>query len=215
MPIIKKYNLLFLHIPKTGGTSIENFFNVRSNSKEESNKNLWDYGHFYDLYSSNYIPTKWDRDNISFLPQQWTPKYLKEYLKEDYNNYFKFLFVRNPYTKLISEFYSNPFNSTNRMEEFNEWLPFFLKSINHVHKIPQSEYLDSSINFIGRYENFQNDFSSLILNLGLNIDSTLPKHNVSHNFNKESLIPLISKSNLDLINTVYEKDFINFGYEFV
>lgn len=214
MPIIPKYKLLFIHIPKTGGTSIETFFNIKSGFREELNKNLWDEGHYYDLHSP-YIPTKWDRNNISFVPQHWTLKFIKEHLKEDYNNYFKFSFVRNPYTKLLSEFYYNPFRLTNQMVEFNKWLPTYLTELNHCHKLPQSDYIDNSINFVGRFENFQEDFSLMVLKLGLNIDSTLPKENVSYYSNKDSLIPLISKSNINLINTVYEKDFINFGYNFM
>ncbi|MBA3705725.1 MAG: sulfotransferase family 2 domain-containing protein, partial [Bacteroidetes bacterium] len=121
MPINHKYEIIFIHIPKTGGTSIESFFEMTQ--------------------PDNFCFYRWDKDQIGFLeehkglsnsekmnyePQHYPLEVLKDLVK-GYNNYFKFSFTRNPYTKLLSEYYwvnNKQFNSLNDFNpvEFNDWI---------------------------------------------------------------------------------------------
>jgi hypothetical protein len=207
MPIIKDENLLFIHIPKTGGSSITDFF-----SKNGMEVNLWSKGnHIHPDIPP--ISSKWDRNNITFSAQHWIPKYIKEYIK-DYDYYFKFTFVRNPYTRILSEYFFNPHVNFKGIKYLNEWIPLFLKNIDHCHKLPQSDYVDNTVNYIGKYENLQNHFSNLLTMLGINLNPGLPRLNPSSN-NKEELITLITRENLNLINSIYQKDFIDFNYKIV
>jgi hypothetical protein len=50
--------------------------------------------------------------------------------------------------------------------------------------------------------------------LGINLNPGLPRLNPSSN-NKEELITLITRENLNLINSIYQKDFIDFNYKIV
>ena len=207
MPIIKDKNLLFIHIPKTGGSSITEFFN-----KNEMEISLWSKSNHISP-EVPYIKSKWDRDNISFSAQHWVPKYIKEYIK-DYDKYFKFTFVRNPYTRILSEYFFNPYINYKGIEYFNQLIPLFLENIDHCHKLPQSDYVDDTIDYIGKYEDLQNHFSNLLKMLNIKLNSKLPKLNNSF-YNKDELISIITRENLNLINLIYKKDFINFNYKTV
>lgn len=196
MPVIKEYDLLFVHIPKTGGSSIENLFGIYGTPDPEV---MWDV-------KEEVI------EGVKTAPQHFTPKILKERLGEKYNDYFKFTFTRNPYNRILSEF-GWVKRSTN-MGEFNNWLPEYLENIDSDHKLPQSEYVDDSIDFVGKLENYQEDFNEMLLTAGWEGEVTLP---VTHQTagNKSEMVKLISPENIDIINNVYHDDFINFDYKMV
>lgn len=193
MPLIKEYDLLFVHIPKTGGSSIEHTFGVYGMPNPDV---------FWGLEEENI-------NGVKMAPQHFTPKVLKERLGKEYNNYFKFTFTRNPYNKMLSEF--GWLKRSTDMGEFNKWLPEHLKNIDSDHKLPQSEYVDDTIDFVGKLENYQQDFNSMLLKAGWEGKITLP---VTHQTagNKDEMFKSISPKNINLINEVYRDDFVNFDY---
>jgi hypothetical protein len=120
---------IFIHVPKTGGSYIENI--LKSN-----------YGFIFDyeIKSNNYgfiENSKTDNDEVfPILPKinRGCLKYYmnSEYIKEKYNitnemwnSYFKFAFVRNPYSRLISgyefiknDYYNNYYYNTDKTLTF-------------------------------------------------------------------------------------------------
>ncbi|MEI7596461.1 MAG: sulfotransferase family 2 domain-containing protein [Bacteroidota bacterium] len=218
MPYKEEYKLLFIHIPKTGGTSIEVFF--------EMNK------------PENFRYQRWDRDQISFIeqhrhlsksiklhyePQHYSVDILKE-LIPDYNNYFKFAFVRNPYSRILSEYLWITKKQLNDFSDFNPndfhiWCENFLSIIDSSHKESQTSFIDESVDFIGRYENFANDFNLLI--------SKLLKTSINFKKIENQILPVLNATSLDKnilmkyilpetkknIYSTYKSDFIAFSYD--
>lgn len=87
MPISFTHKVIFLHIPKTGGTSIEALLEIKS-----SPENLFWQGYRADVLA----------------PQHLTYAELKAKIKpEIFNEYFKFAFVRNPWERLVSTYFWN------------------------------------------------------------------------------------------------------------
>ena len=78
MPIWDKY--IHVHIPRTGGTSLIEMIGYRKRN---------------DLLHST-------AKNISHLPAHYTASKLKSLIGEDYDSYYKWTFVRNPYDRLFS-----------------------------------------------------------------------------------------------------------------
>jgi len=218
MPFEKKDKILFVHIPKTGGTSIEHFFNLCHPEK------FW-FGH-------------WDRDQLEFLakyehltsskkilyePQHYTLEILKK-LMDDYEEYFKFTFVRNPYTKLLSEYFWTKnivLNCPSEFDpqDFHQWCELFLSELNSSHKEPQVNYIDETIDFIGWFEHLQRDFEDLIEILASRFNNRFKNYNLmlpvqnSTSLEKYQLIHLLLRETKELIVSTYEEDFFVLNYD--
>jgi len=85
MVVCHEKKCIFIHIPKTAGTSIEQFI------RDNGTNNLLFIG---------------VRNNRSL--QHLTANELKTMIPYIYKQYYKFSIVRNPYDKLLSEYYWNP-----------------------------------------------------------------------------------------------------------
>ena len=99
MPFYKELNLLFVHIPKTGGTSFEDY--LKKKYKET-------------LFSINGQPSL---NNITLQHQLLKDIYkYRKLLKVKFNRKLKIItFVRNPYNRIISDlFYFNLINENER-----------------------------------------------------------------------------------------------------
>ncbi len=223
MPFLKEDKILFLHIPKTGGTSIEKLFQMTELENFCSYK--WDMEHlqFIEKYGPRSSSHKLHNTPICYEPQHYTIDVLKE-LMIDYDLYFKFTFVRNPYTRILSEYFyskgirikdSSEFNSV----EFHNWCTEYLSVIDSSHKEPQVNFIDSSVNFIGRYENFIEDIELLkskLIDFSKELikckDLEIPYLNQT-NLDKKLLIKNIHPETKQIIYSIYKSDFTMFLYD--
>ena len=86
--IIHDIKCVFVHIPKTGGQSVEKTLYPKMKAPTETN---------YDIF------TGWDDKNKIWM-QHATMQQINELYKHDVTNYFKFAFVRNPYACCVGLF---------------------------------------------------------------------------------------------------------------
>ena len=184
--------LKYIHITRTAGTSIEQV-------GLDENK-LWgrydrDYGIFDEPFSLK-------SDNLK-------------------NSYDWFTVVRNPYTRLLSEYnylkIALRIRNADDPKIFNSYIEKWLITLKNnpnqqiygYHLIPQSRYIDDKYNItIIKYENLSKGFEELMTKYKYPI--VLNK--VVGKSNSPLTITNISESNIDLIKTVYKKDFEQFGY---
>ena len=197
MPYIKQHNLLFIHIPKTGGTAIERALGIKAANEPKK------------LISKQ----KELIEGVRTVPQHFTPDILRERLGEDvYENSIKFVVVRNPYTRVLSEYFYR--NKSGNMSKFSSWFKNYYKKLDHAHKIPQSKFVDSDNITILRQETLQEDFKKFVEDNNLPIKSELGRVNKSKH-NKTDLIEEIPLPIIERINNLFEEDFIRFGYEMI
>lgn len=216
--ICHKYKCIFVHIPKTAGQSIEHvFLNLLGLSWEEREPLLLKFN-----YDKNLGPPR-----LAHLKAQ-------EYLKYNYisqsmfDSYFKFSFVRNPWSRIVS------FYNYRRYYQLFSFKHFVTKKLKN--KIlerdywfigPQYEFImnhngDIIVDYIGRFENLQNDFDVICNALGLK-DVKLPHVNKAREASfmqkffrksKRHYSEYYDKETKEIVENAYKKDIQIFNYSF-
>jgi hypothetical protein len=194
-------NILFIHIPKTGGTVLENEMSMIFEQQ------------LYAENDNDLLPYPFNK--ISLHHQFYSTIYnYRDLLNVDFNNIKIFAFVRNPYTKIVSDLFFYKFiNENNSQEEVyslikNEYIPNDLDN----HNIPQYKFLINENNElvdeikIFKTENLNICNEEINNYLGVNINLN------SENANKD-YFKYLNKDSINLINDFYDKDFKLFNYE--
>lgn len=174
--ICHHYKCLFVHIPKNAGQSIENvFLNLLDLKWETRAPLLLRHNDRPELGPPRLAHLKAD-EYVRF-------KYLSQ---EMFDDYFKFAFVRNPWSRMVS-FYN--YLGFNKKCDFKTFLVKEFK--NRIFKDrfwfvgPQSDFLYSAdgkllVNYIGRFEDLQNGFDYVCKEINLP-QTALPHVNKSKN----------------------------------
>jgi hypothetical protein len=191
MPIDETNRRIFIHIPKTGGTTIENVLNIGDSQP------FWGYCNI-QKYSKQHYTTY---DIKKLYPQ--------------YSDYMYFTVVRNPYDRLVSVY-----NQKNQKTS-DPWLVSFigdstyhefLKNVkicvenkdyiggSKIHFRPMCDFVDSSVQ-IFYYENLNSDLKRL----DVDIPNQTHKNYASFYKNKEAI---------QLIQEIYSNDLKYFKYIF-
>ena len=225
--ISHKFRCIFVHVPKTAGQSIEHFFlNLQQLTLREK----------HQLLLRKNTDPKLGPSRLAHM--RATEYHECGYIsKERFNDYFSFAFVRNPWERLVSEYLHKKIDKKQSLKEFVlNGLPEandFCDKYRHI--IPQSDYLfdnhgNQMVNFIGRFENLQEDFNYVCQRLDIK-NSQLPHKNSSYSprrFLLRKIRHLFSNNNrikkhyseyfdeelFDVVSKMYERDINKFDYKF-
>ena len=201
--------LKFIHITKTGGTSIE------SAGKNQNIK-----------WGKNHKEYKCRADNTKDYQQSWHDIITNECFQKKYD---WFMVVRNPYARILSEYNCTwggigGLNITHTQKEMNDFLIDKIKShyltkkysakSSTGHYRVQSEYLiTGSKLYILKFESLHSHFNSLMKLRKIKNVKLEKLNTANNNNNKRFTIKDFSKDLINLINSIYSNDFKNFGYE--
>lgn len=216
MPICHKRKLIFIHVPKTGGTSVEKVLRL------ESLHNLFSYKkciasmpNIADIFNGidkNIV--------LSITPQHLTSCHLKNIFPSQFETYTKFAIVRNPYDRIVSEYhYINDFMKHDFLKQYRD-ISFleFLKRVRETprmlqvslfdnHFLSQSEYLrclNKEQDNIFRYENIEDVFR------WLNVKCEHKRKSK----NKKDYRSYYCKQSKRIVKYMYEEDLETFKYSF-
>lgn len=205
MPLCIDYNLLFIHIPKTGGQSIEKALGVYGPSVEK----IWG-----DI----------TLDGKTKSGQHLSLVDIEKYIGHDkFSTYTKIAVCRNPYTRFVSEFHWRKMHFErdltvdillNRIENVVHNKDYYdIKKCRFGdHFIPQSEFIFDSdgimvIDHLFRFENFKEIDEYLIQEYGC---KKCPKDNQSVPQDKKIILTQEQKNR---IYNLYQRDFELLGYD--
>ena len=205
-----KCKFIFVHIPKTGGTSIEAYLYsiFKNNSFKDSNR----------LQKGGYIPKH------KLFAQHATLKQLKNELNVPVDDYFKFTVCRNPFERAVSDY----FWCSRLLQTPKPFKDYLLvrngyEKLNHLesnkgrgdHFYTQFEFIEingrSKIDFIIRFENLQKDFNIVCGKL------KIPHHNLPHNNrskNRKHYTEYYDDETREIVAKKFAKDIEFFGYKF-
>jgi hypothetical protein len=215
MPYFKNddINVLLVHIPKTGGTSLESYF--FSKFKIPKNNNAL----FLHIKTKRLLDAKM---NINSTLQHITYNQMVKYSKIfniDFDNIKIISIVRNPYERLVSDlFYQSLIGGNESKEEVFYIIQKYIASppgSYDNHTLPQYKYITNNKReiiqniHILKTENLTNEMKNLgytdfNVHANVNANATSKKVNYYKYLNDESI---------EIINQFYHLDFILFNYD--
>ena len=199
MPYYKEIELLFIHIPKTGGTSLENY--LKKTYKET----------LFSGYGNNILPED-DFQKNSLQHQTYSTIYkYRDILEVDFNSNLKVLtIVRDPYDRIISDlFFLVLINRNDTCETvYNIIKDYLYKDCYDNHNIPQYKFItDSNEELIENIKIFKTETLTQDINNYGFTDYIGTKSNIIHS-------NYLNNDSIQLINIFYKKDFELFNYTF-
>lgn len=208
--ICDPYKFIFIHIPKTGGTSVKN-----------------------NIFLKTVLPGK--RSKISFEDYCLSAhSSIKEYnikFPERVSNYYKFSFVRNPWDKMLSyNFFCNK-ETDERLK--SSFLPLihvkgeFTKVVHHLYKNRDNEHIKRYVTG-PQLEWFENENGKILMddifrfeNLDEGIDRICKKLIIKrtpleklNTTNHEHYSHYYDDTTINMIGEMFKRDIDYFGYTF-
>jgi len=193
-------NFIFIHIPKTGGTSIEKALDTNARPEKDASSDLG------NTYSEH---------------KHWKTSDYETNCPELFDFYFKFMFIRNPWDRLVSRYEWQKFVmpeshinfKTITQRTFKEFIKQRASAI-----FDKWCYCDlvcdkngkRVVDFVGRFENLQKDFNIVCDKIGhprqqLNNTNHLKRKNYTEYYDNETL---------EIVTQVFQRDIEYFGYKF-
>lgn len=221
-----KQILSFIHIPKNAGTSIEVL----------GNKYGYKWGHNSNAFKKYNITEKSEilKDLAASSVWHIPPKFINN--NKGFDVYFKntipFCVVRNPYSRIISEYnYYERIHKNIPPKDLNTFISEIQSKLDNdfchfgCHLLPENEYTYVPINDsweqqnednkqieIIKFENLQKEFEQLMIKYQIPIKKKLP-HKLK--FDSSVTINDLTSKSIKIINNIYKDDFINFNYDLI
>lgn len=197
MPYYEKINTLFIHVPRTGGSSLENYL------KKMSTQTV------YTQRINSVLPEQ-KYHNKSLQHQFYTVLYqYRDLLKIRFDQELKIItIVRNPYARAVSDIiYSTLVKLSDSQEAFCTALKWFLQSDEYDnHQVPQHKLLTDELgNLVEGVQVFKTE--TLVDDL-----KTYGFDDYTGTGSDIDYMKYMNSEFISIINKEYSRDFDLFGY---
>ena len=211
-----KYNFLFVHIAKTGGTSV----------RAALNPLRWRDPYYVPIFlcsklsklTGHRIGVKFPRHAKVIAAKEMLPRELFDHL-------FKFAFVRNPWDLQISSYHHIRRERPHLLAGINDFEQFLRWKLDPAR--PYQYHIDTSIelqsdylvdlngkiivDFIGKYEQLQEDFDEVCRRIGIT-SKTLPHKRKATD--RGDYRQYYNDDTARLVADYFRRDIENFSYSF-
>jgi len=211
-----KNNFLFIHIPKTGGNSIQNILKDYSEDEIICKNDLQDGIERFEITNDNYHIFKHARLS-----------HYKTILNSTvYNELYKFAVIRNPWDRMVSLYFS-PHRGVHdwSRDDFidvikkapktyafvleRNWIEITLSKFGFDANL-QKKKINQDIDYFIRFENMDSDFKFVCTKLGIPY-VPLPKVNASQ---RNAYHQYYDAETREMVRKKYIDDIEYFGYKF-
>jgi hypothetical protein len=221
--ILHKHKAIFIHIPKCAGTSIEK---ALGHFEKYQGRDRQDHRSVRMLEPLRLKSLSSAENTKEVIKRLWflldkpkNPKNSYVVTKEQYESYFKFSIVRNPWTRAYS-WYKNVQRDELTRKEFKihsqiDFYNFLKLYINKNILRPQIFWLKNfkgaiDLDYIGRFENLPNDFK-IICDL-MKIEPIIFPHELKGT--DEGYQDAYDDNSINLIRSFYKEEIELFNYSF-
>lgn len=207
--ISDKYKLIFIHIPKTGGSSVEK---ALINIFDE--KIRIDRGNTYVADKNGKQLKRPIKNSYNTIKHATATELINQYGEEKFKEYHKFTIIRNPWDRLLSlyrwgatEHYMKH-NFLNKLPKTN--VDSNLRTKWTINKYICDEKNNLLVDTILNFENLNEEFNNFTSEIGL--DVKLPHINKSKNSNgfKDVMDDEVINKIKDLYKTEINKFWVNY-----
>ncbi len=210
--ISHRYRAIFIHIPKTGGASIERLI---WSDEEKTEDNLW----------MGYTRPHHNKYQSGALQHLWALNVMKAVGAETYRDYYTFAMVRNPWDRVISQYLYlqkrwdlRKFLGVPRHLSFVDYLGLIIKHP-HVHWESQCKFVYDAddqilVDKIYRYEEFDESVRSILVQIGAvrpQDEIHIPHANKSE---RKAYYYYYDDYTRDMVAEIYHDDISRFDYAF-
>jgi hypothetical protein len=200
MIISHKYKFIFIAVPKTGSQTVKKLFRSFLEENNEQHicyvKRLQEIskGYFLEPHRISYENKPMIKENhntvcerIAFFEHQ-TAQQIKNIIGDDiFNDYFKFVFVRDPIDRLISTYYF--FNKNQlffQQPTPNTLYDFYTKNNNRIHLSPQYKFVygdngELLVDYVGYTHKMNECLEYICKKLNISMFNNVPKLNKTTN----------------------------------
>ncbi|WP_340076198.1 sulfotransferase family 2 domain-containing protein [Leptobacterium sp. I13] len=193
--ISREYKCIYIHIPKCGGTSIQEKFLVNQTKSQL-------------LLGKNKDPKKGPPRLNHLMASEYVSK--KHISQEDFSSYFKFTFVRNPWARVFSMYKYLGYSQFADFDTFvtkifkkelwdnSKWFWFVRPQYDFIH----DSHGNMMVDYVGRTEVLNEDFKKVCQKIGL-------EDNILSHINKSSEK---SRYNILYMKTLFSNPYRIFKY---
>ena len=212
MLISHKRKFIFVHVPKTAGSSLTSALQPFCHQPQDEaiNRSLSKIGINVNWFGP-YLNAKYGRKHTT--AQQMKIIFPNKVFEE----YFKFGFVRNPWDTMVSYYHflhSNQSSHRNKkvqaLDGFKQYLEYEIKR----NKYHQTQFLTDNngellVDYVGRFESLQDDFDKICKKV--NVSASMPHSNKSKHKKYQEYY---DEETRQMVAEHWKADIDMFGYTF-
>jgi len=207
--------VIFIHIPKCGGVSIEDSIHKALGGDSVITKSK--------LINK---PPRDDDDTCKGLKLHSTMYDYSRYFKENIDDFYIFTFIRNPWKRMVShweylinEGYNNRINEKDKLT-FSKFVQIYKSGVlEYTSEVGYDYYLKdiigTKLNFVGKLENINEDLVKVGLDIKIEIKDVLHSNKTNPNLKLyQDWKDYYNPRTKDMVYDIFKEYIIDYNYDF-